>query len=211
MFNPRTLVVVVLASALASCALPPPRELRIAQESLPPGTRLIVNRPFTVPAGHSGLWFQGGGPRGSGGLTVWVRHCSLDLHRRVEVPTEFTEGEMMVTDLRESEWGGIGVALRRVAVFPIEPSDRGAWTVETVLGLSSVDHPIVRQLRCERMIDSRIDHEPLTAEELKRVLGDYFRIEPALGKAGMAPAIGMRDRLIPPSGGAAPPGTSPRS
>ncbi len=161
---------------LASCAANPSYTLRQTLDQLPPGTRLEIQQPLRIPAGQTYLWFQRGRIVPITSLMAWSPHCSLDLHHPLESSRELTGGVFLVTEVSELASGqGMPWVVRPASSIW---RDRGSWDVTTLFQLSSADHPEVKRLRCQVMIDSWADYDVITLQGLQTVLGEYFRIRP---------------------------------
>lgn len=145
------------------------------QTAVPVGLQLEVSRPFVLPAGRYRVWFQLGAPVQPIQLSIWQWHCALELHERAAATIDFDGGALLVTGVRYDPLAGAPAGpLRRVAL-PIE-SDRGSWTIVTVITLASADYPQVRRLRCEREIDTALDDNLIDLPELAGAVGGHFRL-----------------------------------
>lgn len=162
---------------LIGCTGQPTYTMQQIANQLPVGTRLEIATPFTYPAGQTDLWFQAGEIKSSRSLSIWLWHCSLDIHLSgvFKQPRELREGGFIITGIREERLAEQAISpLRKVSMFQMDND----YMFGVMIALSAPDYPEVRQLRCERRIEDWTKERALTLEDVRATLGRYLVVKP---------------------------------
>lgn len=135
---------------------------------IPAGSKLVLLKPVTIPAGSAHVKFQGGAALGAGGVGQHEVWCRLDINRLADRPHTIQPDTFTITRMEShEEW----VTLRVTKEY-----------VKT-LYLKSEAHPEVLTLTCQQWNDP-LRGTDISIPQMQHALGDYFRFELATPPAG---------------------------
>lgn len=149
-----------MALLLTGCAAE-----RVAAPELPllPGSVLHIQKPLTLPAGSTRIYFQFGLAGRASSITVWEHHCSLiletDQSTAYEIPAH-------------TEWPVASV--QRLDDFGIW--EKGVINYRTLISFDKTAYPVTA-LECELWHEGYDPQAYITRSELGKVLGRNFSFE----------------------------------
>jgi hypothetical protein len=161
--------------ALTACSSPPVKDPDSFLYSVPVGSKLILNKEITIPENLARRYFQNGRAIQKNELNIYYPHCSILMnilvdYERVIKPTVFEI--YVVEDQRD-------YAQRPVYVASNILNNIDGQTIigyASLYYLRSPDEPDVRSLECVRW-DNPVHIQFLSINEVKKALGQYFRLE----------------------------------
>jgi hypothetical protein len=178
-----SLLVLLLAGALLTgCALPP------TGPAAAPVTRLVLERPVSVPEGRARVFLQDG--ELVKGLDEFKPHCALEIRHLSGPPRTIPAGNYPVTRVQrevvEVVFAGPGRQVAAAGLYGrlIAGTDDGGDAPADIFEgyhfwlADSADVGLMR-LTCFGIRAEPWNAEPPTMAELRRVLGDYGRLETA--------------------------------
>lgn len=144
----------------------------------PAGSKLLLKRGLTVPAGQASVLIQNGQVVPSfSQVSQYEPYCKLEMQRLSDSAQTVQPGEFVVNKTqRERSYHGRAPTFTPGFVYVAESIDRGHERRSTHLYLQSGQQPDVFRMTCQRWQDaSRAKN--VTLREIRQTLGDLFSLQ----------------------------------
>lgn len=128
---------------------------------VPPGSRLILNEPLTIPGRESFVPFQDGKTRFSSFVDPYYPNCRLVLKKKTRIPLTLNPGAFEITDTRFGDSEMVG-------------SD--TYRYFTSMSLHADKQPQVAKMICQKWNNTGDDTD-VTVEDIRATLGRWFTLQ----------------------------------
>jgi len=156
---------VVLLLGLGGCQTLPTSGPQAYLSATPPGARLVLHKPLTVPGGTTVATLGRG-----------LKRCELEVRTLRAERSQVQPGEFRVT--RVAQYSAPEVAeLLMIPSLPLIGSDDSVAWYNTRLYLAGDAQPDVLYLTCGQRADAS-RREPLTRADFAEIVGDYMTLTP---------------------------------
>lgn len=170
---------------------------------IPAGSRLVLERDLTIPAGRASLYIQGGEVRAYAEIDPYRPHCRLEVQKVLATP-QVVKADRFVMEkviyeeiprlasaarapVRLAAAGDLGIAIgedpagRRPRGWPAAVAfgmadGSSPWTYATHFRLRSDRQPEVRLLTCQHWDDPALAVH-LAVRQIRATLGGIFTLE----------------------------------
>lgn len=178
----RAVILGLMLAALAACSTGYRGNESSPFYTVPVGSRIVLNRPLTIPSDQLGVLFQNGKPVTR--VTTYYPHCKLELRDLAGSERTVAPGEFVVTRVSRL-WGhsvGAGTIqladATRVRHLLANNDKDGGPSIRafvTFMDLGSDQQPEVSRLSCGVWGYPREDQH-VSIEEIRRALGDVVTV-----------------------------------
>lgn len=150
--------------------------------AIPPGTRLVLKQPLTIPPEQVSVWLQDGRVIAPNDARVYYPHCKFESRRRLPTPQTVTPDEFVVTrvtralthsvrlpDPTERLHAAVGIGMN------ISYDGPSVQTFATRMDLGSDRQPEVLRMTCGQW-GYPYDGVHVTIQEIRAALGTVFEL-----------------------------------
>ena len=179
---------VLLASILAACQSTP-YPVTSPYYQIPPGSRLILDRPIEIAPDSATTRLQFGKILGRSGVNEFEPMCVFEITTVAERVQRVEPDSFEITKVRRSESTHWAAAPSVPGLLKASWGWGGGMTryyLKTEMFLHSAVQPQVLAMTCQRAWDSGSSvqtQRPLTIAEMQQALGDVFRFQLASAPA----------------------------
>lgn len=141
--------------------------------SLPAGSKFVLKRQLTVPAGQASIFIQGGQVRTFSEVYQYEPHCKVEMQRLTNNPQTIQPGEFVVDKMRRerSQHGALPGF-----VYVLDSFDRSYERYSTHFYLSSGQQPEVFRVTCQQWQDPAWPKH-VTLRQINQTLGDLLSLQ----------------------------------
>lgn len=135
---------------------------RTADWTVPPGSRLVLNKALTIPAHTGYITLQGGRMVANQAIDSYYPNCDFQLRTKSGKPQTLKPGSFTIT---------------RVSMGDNPASGRDIRNYYTEMRLHSEAQPQVYYLKCQQWSNYLESFDYVTVAEIRTALGEYFTLE----------------------------------
>lgn len=100
---PKLLLLVVAAGLLSACQQMPVQDEASQYSRISPGSRIVLNKDLTVPAGHARVFIQNGAVSDKSQLDRYNPHCNFEIQSVSDGTRQILAGTFLVTAVSTGE------------------------------------------------------------------------------------------------------------
>ncbi|MDJ0807337.1 MAG: hypothetical protein QNJ78_10935 [Gammaproteobacteria bacterium] len=179
----KLVVAVLMAGLLGGCTLSGP-QLRADDDYRvmpPPGTRIELHRPLSVPGGHTRVFLQRGEVVSKQGFDRYRPSCNFEIRTLAEQPRQILPEDFLVSRAQRET---AEVVFHRAAPLMLAGlnfvgmDDGLPMVVHSVhLWISSDRQPDVMRLTCRGAFGDPPNADPPSIAQMKQALGSYASLK----------------------------------